>query len=83
MLKKPFALLLENIPASAERNEPEHQHMDFLYLARPVNEDRMLSLAEEEGHELRWFTRAEIETLDIATEIFANVKRYILFILKS
>lgn len=81
MLKKPIALLLENIPASAERNEPAHEHMDFLYLARPVNEDQILSLAEEEGGELRWFMRAEIEALDTGTEIFANVRRYILSLL--
>lgn len=78
MLKKPIALLLENIPASIERNEPAHQHMDFLYLARPLDESQMLTLAEDEGGELRWFTREEIEKLSEDTEIFANVRKYIL-----
>ncbi|MDD4319035.1 MAG: NUDIX domain-containing protein [Candidatus Peribacteraceae bacterium] len=81
MLKKPIALLLENIPASRERNEPAHQHMDFVYLARPLDEDQVLSLAEEEGTALRWFTREEIEALDERTEIFANVQAYALAIL--
>ncbi|MDO8648840.1 MAG: NUDIX domain-containing protein [Candidatus Peregrinibacteria bacterium] len=81
MLKKPIALLLENIPASEERGEPAHQHMDFLYLARPIDETQALTLAEEEGRELRWFSQKEIEALDEHTEIFANVKAYIVGIL--
>ncbi len=78
ILKKPLVLLLENIPASTERNEPAHQHMDFVYLARPVNENQALSLQEEEGTDLRWFTREEIAGMDEGTEIFANVKHYAL-----
>jgi 8-oxo-dGTP pyrophosphatase MutT (NUDIX family) len=81
MLAKPLALLLENIPASPERGEPAHQHMDFLYLATPVDESQALSLAEEEGRELRWFTQEEIAALDEHTEIFHNVKHYILSLL--
>ncbi len=81
MLTKPIAMLLENIPASPERGEPAHQHMDFLFLARPRDEGAKLTLEESEGRELRWFTRGEIEQLDEATEIFANVKEYILSVL--
>ncbi len=81
MLKKPIALLLENIPTSEERGEPAHQHMDFLYVARPLDESQPVTLAEEEGHAIQWFSRAEIERLDEQTEIFANVKAYILRIL--
>ncbi|OGJ55503.1 hypothetical protein A3D88_04580 [Candidatus Peribacteria bacterium RIFCSPHIGHO2_02_FULL_52_16] len=83
MLKKPIALLLENIPASAERNEHAHQHMDFLYLARPVDENQMLVLEEAEGRELKWFTKKEIEALNETTEIFSNVKRYLVSVLSS
>jgi 8-oxo-dGTP pyrophosphatase MutT (NUDIX family) len=81
MLKKPIALLLENIPASADRNEPAHQHMDFLYRARPLDATQGLTLCEDEAREMRWFTRAEIEKLDEKTEIFANVKAYVLMCL--
>ncbi len=81
MLKKPIAMLLENIPASEERNEPAHQHMDFLYLARPLDESQVLLLAESEGSEMRWFTHEDIEKLDETSEIFANVKQYILSVL--
>ncbi len=77
MLKKPIALLLENIPASPERGEPAHEHIDFLYLARPLDEDQVLTLQEAEGTDVRWFTREDIEHLDDSTEIFSNVKAYI------
>lgn len=99
MLKRPLALLLENIPASTEPfdpstdlrtgstqgkpAEPAHQHMDFLYVARPVDESQPLALAKDEGREMRWFTRDEVAELDDRTEIFANVKRYILNLLPA
>lgn len=81
MLKQPFAMLLEEIPACPERSEPAHQHMDFLFLARPVTDDQTLVLAEEEGRELRWFSREEIQALDDTTDIFQNVKAYALKVL--
>src|SRR3989344_5547770 len=80
MLKKPIAMLLENIPASEERGEPAHEHMDFLFRARPLDETQVVTLAEEEGREIRWFTREEIEKLPEG-EIFGNVKAYILTML--
>ncbi len=81
MLKKPIAMLLENIPACPERDEPEHQHMDFLFLARPLDDEQELTLAEEEGEEMRWFTKEDIAKLDESHEIFSNVKTYILSVL--
>jgi 8-oxo-dGTP pyrophosphatase MutT (NUDIX family) len=78
MLKRPFAMLLENIPANPDRGEPAHQHMDFLFRARMLNHSQPLALAEKEGRELRWFTKEEIAALDPSTEIFANVQAYIL-----
>ena len=77
MLKKPIALLLENIPACPERSEGAHQHMDFLYLARPLNETAA-DFNRRESDGMRWFTKSEIEKLDERMEIFGNVKRYIL-----
>ena len=81
MLKKPIALLLENIPVSEEGGEPAHQHMDFLYLARPLDESQTPVLLEEEGADMRWFTKEDIEVLSEETEIFSNVKSYILSLL--
>jgi 8-oxo-dGTP pyrophosphatase MutT (NUDIX family) len=76
ILKKPYALLLENIPAIPERGEPEHQHMDFVFIARPVNEDQVLTLAEAEADEMRWFTPEEVEALEPG-KVFSNVKAYV------
>ena len=81
MLKKPIAMLLEEIPASPERNEPAHQHMDFLFIARPLDESQAVRLAPDESSEMRWFGKEEILTLDETREIFSNVKTYILDIL--
>jgi len=81
MLKKPISLLLENIPPSEERGEPAHQHMDFVYLARPLDETQELVLLEEEGDDLQWFTHEEIAALNPDTEIFSNVQKYILGVL--
>jgi len=78
MLKTPIAMLLENIPDCPQRDEPAHMHMDFLFLARPINEDQELILATEEGSDMRWFTKEEVCDLDSETEIFGNVKVYIL-----
>ena len=77
MLKKPIVMLLEEIPACLERNEEAHQHMDFLFLARPIDPDQALKLAEDEGLSLKWFTREEIEQLNCSDEIFSNVKEYL------
>jgi 8-oxo-dGTP pyrophosphatase MutT (NUDIX family) len=81
MLTKPIAFLLENIPSSEERNESAHQHMDFLYVAKLLDASQEVSLAAQEGEDIRWFTREDIEELDEGTEIFANVKSYILSLL--
>lgn len=74
MLLKPFAMLLEHIPASEERGEPAHQHMDFVFLAKPLDESQALVIAEEEADHLRWFTKEEVDVLP-DEEIFQNVKR--------
>jgi len=81
MLKKPIALLMELIPKCEKRDEDEHYHMDFLYIAHPVDESQDTILAEEEGEEMRWFTRKEIEKMNEDSEIFSNVKTYILGIM--
>lgn len=81
MLTKPIAMLLEEIPASPELGEPAHQHMDFLFIAKPLDASQALKLAEEESSTMRWFTKSEIELLSTDTEIFANVKAHLLQVL--
>jgi ADP-ribose pyrophosphatase YjhB (NUDIX family) len=81
MLKKPVAFLLENIAESEERGEPAHQHMDFLYIAKPIDESQEVRIADYEAAEWRWFIREDIEKLEGGREIYGNVKTYILKIL--
>lgn len=81
MLTRPVAMLLESIPECAERNEPAHEHMDFLYLVHPLNEHDAQEMAKDESDGMRWFTKEEVEKLDERTEIFSNVKSYALKIL--
>lgn len=76
MLKKPFAMLLENIPESKERGEPAHEHMDFLFRARLMDESQALVMERTEADQLKWFTKEEIKQLN-DEKIFRNVKAYI------
>lgn len=76
MLKKPFAMLLENIPESTERGEPAHLHMDFLFMARPLDEAQALQRAEAEADHLKWFSKEEVGALN-DDEIFVNVRNYV------
>lgn len=82
MLAKPIAMLLEEIPESKERNEPAHQHMDFLFIAKLTDPAQQIVM-NDEAHEMRWFTRTEVIKLDEQTEIFANVKASILSCLED
>ncbi len=77
MLKKPIAFLLETIEARPSHNEPAHEHMDFVYLAKPVDETQTLTLEETEGEQLRWFTKEEVRKIP-NTDMYANVRAAIL-----
>jgi 8-oxo-dGTP pyrophosphatase MutT (NUDIX family) len=83
MLKKPIAFMLEEIPALEDRGQPAHQHMDFLYLARPLDEAQAFDLDRKEADDMRWFTAEEVAALSPKTEIFKNVQSYILDVLAS
>lgn len=77
MLKKPIAFLLETIEARPAYHEPAHEHMDFVYLAKPIDETQMLMLQEAEGEEVRWFTKEEVKQFK-NDEIYANVRSSII-----
>jgi 8-oxo-dGTP pyrophosphatase MutT (NUDIX family) len=65
--ERPYLCLLENIPAHGDK--PAHQHMDFIYVAKPLG-----------GHlvaEARWFSIEEIEALSDDVEIFVETKQTI------
>jgi ADP-ribose pyrophosphatase YjhB (NUDIX family) len=75
MLKMPHTMLLEEIPSNGD--QPAHQHMDFVFLAKPVDDTQMLKMAKDEADHLKWFTKEEIEKLS-SDEIFGNVRSYVL-----
>lgn len=64
--ERPYLCLLEEIPSF--NNEPAHQHVDFIYIARPVGGQLRENLEETSG--IHWFTMEEVEKLVPDQEIF-------------
>lgn len=64
---RPYLCLLEEIPAHG--THPAHQHMDFIYLARPIGGELF--------NDVRWFSLPEVLALKDAIEIFAETKKTI------
>jgi 8-oxo-dGTP pyrophosphatase MutT (NUDIX family) len=69
--ERPYLCLLENIPAYGTK--PAHQHMDFVYLAKPLRGSLL--------PEAKWFSLAEVEALSDEVEIFGETKKTIHHIL--
>ena len=69
--ERPWLCLLENIPAHG--THPAHQHMDFIYLGRPVGG----AITEEHRAQnaLRWFTLEEVLGLEPDQEIFQETQQ--------
>lgn len=65
-IERPYLCLLENIPAF--KDKPEHQHIDQIFLAKPVG--GILKSHEE----IRWFSLAEVDELRDDDEIFVETK---------
>lgn len=55
--------------------EGQHAHLGMVYFARPVGGE--VTLAAEEHHAIRWYTREEIEQIP-TNEMPVNVKFYAL-----
>jgi 8-oxo-dGTP pyrophosphatase MutT (NUDIX family) len=68
--ERPFLCLLEHIPP--HKDKPAHQHMDFIYLAKPVT-------LKEELNDFRWFKYEELEQLDL----FPDVEQVLQLLLKK
>lgn len=69
--ERPYLCLLEEIPARAD--QPAHQHIDMVYVGRPIGGTETLNEKETGG--LRWFTLDEIEALDSDVSIFEETKQ--------
>lgn len=67
-IERPYLCLLEEIPPYGDK--PAHQHIDMIYLAKPVGGQEKLNQQETDG--LRWFTLDEVEQLAPDQEIFVD-----------
>ncbi len=65
-IERPHHILLEYVPESA--HEPEHEHIDFIYVARPVKMH-----APKEEQTLRWFTLEEVQQLIPGKDMFPDI----------
>jgi 8-oxo-dGTP pyrophosphatase MutT (NUDIX family) len=72
-IERPYLCLLENIPAY--RDMPSHQHIDFVYVGRPIH------LSQASSFSYQWFSWQELmqlqpdgdifqETLDVIKHLF-------------
>ena len=80
-IERPYLCLLENIPHYG--TIPSHQHIDFIYVARPVRID----LDRKCEYSYRWFTWEDLlelqpnheifqETLDVIKHLFYKFKSH-------
>ena len=65
-VERPHHILLEHVPETAR--EEAHEHIDFIYVARPV---KMHSPKEEQI--LRWFTLEELQQLIPGKDMFPDI----------
>lgn len=78
-IHRPYACLLENIPAF--KNEAAHQHIDMFYLAKPISGQEILNTKESD--DLRWFSLKDLEELRSGIDIFPEVKDFLINLLHS
>ena len=62
---RPYLCLLEEIPQY--KDTPAHQHMDFIYLARPISDRIEMTCSSPP---IRWFGLEELEPLKPHVDIF-------------
>lgn len=77
--ERPYLCLIEEIPAY--KDFPAHQHLDFIYLARPIGGVETPNIDEIE--QMRWFTLEEIEALEQDIEIFVETQEVLRTIFSS
>jgi 8-oxo-dGTP pyrophosphatase MutT (NUDIX family) len=71
--ERPYLCLLENIPAHGDK--PAHQHIDMIYLAKPLRGTLI------EG--VRWFSLEDVEKMTDEEEIFVETKTAIRHLLTA
>jgi ADP-ribose pyrophosphatase YjhB (NUDIX family) len=69
--ERPWLCLLENIPP--HHSQPAHQHIDFIYLGRPIG--GTIAQEHRNQHEIRWFSYEEVLSLRPDHEIFLETQQ--------
>lgn len=69
-LPRPYLCLLEKIPVYGK--EPEHEHIDLIYVGHPIGGQMVES---NESEQMRWFTLEEVLSLKPEEEIFLDVQK--------
>lgn len=67
-IPRPFMCLLENIPA--HNFEPAHQHIDQIFVGRPVGGELLPN--QKEIAAMKWFSRSDLESLKPEVDIFSE-----------
>lgn len=79
MMKRPAAMLLEEIPAysgsATKPPQPAHQHMDFVFRAR-LKDPTQTIVPESPDAVVRWFTKEDVRALPEG-EIYGNVRMFL------
>lgn len=70
--ERPFLCLLENVPA--HKDKPAHQHMDFIYLARPLE-------LKNDLNGFKWFSYNELK--EINDLLFPDTRELLELVLKN
>jgi len=70
--ERPFLCLLENIPAY--KDKPAHQHMDFIYLAKPLE-------LKSDLNGFRWFSHEELQ--EIEDSLYPDTRDVLRLLLKN
>jgi hypothetical protein len=68
-IERPYLCLLEEI--LPYQHYPAHQHIDFVYVAKPLQQLGPAS------HHLQWFTWEDLQLLKAEVDIFEETKKVI------
>lgn len=72
--ERPFLCMVEEIPAYKEH--AAHQHIDYIYVARPAG-DAAFTHNVEESDAVGWFTQEQVDAMIDDEEIYVETKELI------
>lgn len=78
-IERPYMCLLEEIPE--HNGTPAHQHIDMIYVAKPIGGDVKENERETSG--IRWFSLSQVEQLKPDEDIFVETVEVIRGILQQ